>query len=163
MKLLNCDVCKNERVVDGRPCEDCRCELSADDLRHTMPGMPCRWNNETPAFFLSVFKNEVFVKLSGIGWSEICSDTSAIQVLISDWRRYTARRLFEINPEAKWITRFSWWYQKPSFFANQWRCISRQAYVCGDHNLPDLWPGAPDEYAIISRQEVENGEKNKNS
>ena len=139
-------------------------ELVAGDLRHTMPGMPCSYLTSSPRIFEGVsFDNNLILK------NVTDNYTFAIPVPITarlrDWQVYTARRVFEMNPVANYITPGRWWKTQPAYHDGQWypgeygeEMDPDNWGVNGPVNIPDIWAGTPDDQAI-SREEVEDDEK----
>ena len=136
-------------------------ELTAEDLRHTLSGMPCCTEKGDRYFddeFIRVKHGSDFIT------TDFC-EIKSITARLRDWQVYTARRVFEMNPVANYITPGRWWKTQPAYHDGQWypgeygeEMDPDNWGVNGPVNIPDIWAGTPDDQAI-SREEVEDDEK----
>jgi len=158
-------------------------ELTAEDLRHTMPGMPCVADGYITTFLyaddeaIGVFEQEWGTKFHRYRAAYERGENDgyyrevnffcclSITARLRDWQVYTARRVFEMNPVANYITPGRWWKTQPAYHDGQWypgeygeEMDPDNWGVNGPVNIPDIWAGTPDDQAI-SREEVEDDEK----
>jgi len=146
--------------------DDAIVELTAEDLRFTVASHEFKvaldeGMNINKVVFGGVVGDDIILLWGAIDGAYLYGITDTVFALLSDWRKYTARRLFEMMPEVMFITRRKWFGMKPILYTLGWtlpgRCVlceKHESRIVAKHNLPDLWPGQPDNVAIISREEV---------